>query len=722
MIPLRNCPCLLLLALAACAPTTPIQAPAPVTTRVRVDTVRIVDTVVPLPAVPDTALQAGRFDNGKMWTFEYPPLDYFREAYGFAPDSAWFVRARLGTLRLPNCTASFVSGQGLVLTNHHCAREHAVAVARSGETPLDSGFYAATLNDERRVPDLYVDQLIALEELTAAVDTVAAEGREAALEALGEQVKQRHGGDSAGIVVETIQLWNGARVWAYVFRRFDDVRLVMVPELQAAFFGGDPDNFTYPRYDLDMSFLRVYENGAPYRPEVHFTWSTAGAAAGDAVFVIGNPGSTNRLQTVAHLEFRRDVSDPALVGFLRSRIAELVAFAQAEPAAAESVDIRNTIFSLSNSEKAQAGMLNGLRDPVILARRRDGERRFHQAIRAKPELARQYGDLFDRMTAVQVEKRKFAAPSAAFTALGAPDWESAVLLRGVYALQYLGARGSGAGQQALDGLREALAGVAAQPPAMQERLLAARLADLRRYLGDTSAVVRQVLGGQTPETKARAVVSQSLLADSARAAQAVEAGSVPESDPGLQIARALLTGYFGFQQGYGRLAEEEEAIALDIGRARFAVYGTSEPPDATFSLRIADGVVQGYRYNGTEAPIYTTFYGMLDRYKSFGDGSPWDLPPRFRRLPAAFDLGTPLDFIATADIIGGNSGSPVVNRNLELVGLAFDGNIESLPGDYIFLPEKNRMIAVDARGILETLEDVYGARRLVGELRGAGRR
>jgi hypothetical protein len=519
-------------------------------------------------------------------------------------------------------------------------------------------------------------------------------------------------------VVETIQLWNGARVWAYVFRRFDDVRLVMVPELQAAFFGGDPDNFTYPRYDLDMSFLRVYVNDAPYRPQVHFNWSTAGASAGDAVFVIGNPGSTNRLQTVAQLGFRRDVADPALVEFFRSRIAELEAFARAEPAAAEAIDIRNIIFSLSNSEKAQSGMLSGLRDPVIMARRADSERRFQEAIRAKPDLARQYGDLFDRMAAVQNEKRRFAGPIAAFTAVGAPDWESAVLMRGVFALQYLGARRSNAGQEALDQLRNSLAEVASQPPAMQERLLAARLRDVSRHLGDSSAAARQILGGLTPEARAKAVVSQSLLADSGRAAQAVEAGSVPESDPGLQVARALLTAYFGFQQGLSRLSQEEGAIALDIGRARFAVYGTTEPPDATFSLRIADGVVQGYRYNGTEAPIFTTFYGMLDRYRSFGQGSAWDLPPRFRRPPAAFDLGTPLDFIATADIIGGNSGSPVVNRNLELVGLAFDGNIESLPGDYIFLPEKNRMIAVDARGILEALEDLYGARRLVAELRG----
>jgi hypothetical protein len=267
-------------------------------------------------------------------------------------------------------------------------------------------------------------------------------------------------------------------------------------------------------------------------------------------------------------------------------------------------------------------------------------------------------------------------------------------------------------------LRQNFAGVKQQAGEIQERLLAARLADLSRSLGDTSAVVRQALSGLTPETRARAVLSQSVLADSAAAAAALDGGTLTDTDPGMQLARALLTAYFGFQQGFGPLTQEEETIALDIGRARFAIYGTSEPPDATFSLRIADGVVLGYRYNGTEAPVHTTFHGMLDRYRSFGAGSAWDLPPRFRRPPAAFDLGTPLNFIATADIIGGNSGSPVVNRNLELVGLAFDGNIESLPGDYIFLPEKNRTVSVDVRGMLEALEDIYGARRLVAELRG----
>jgi hypothetical protein len=700
---------------AACAPSAPSQAPAPV---VRVDTVRIVDTVAAGPAVPDTALRAGRFDIGKMWTFEYPPLDYFREAYGFAPDSAWFRTARLGALRLPNCTASFVSADGLVLTNHHCARESAVAVGRPGEAPMDSGFYAVTLADERRVPELYLDQLIAIEDITAALDTVADDAREAAAEAVTAAIAERQGGEAAGIVVETVSLWNGAKTSAYVFRRFDDVRVVMVPELQLGFFGGDPDNFTYPRYALDMSFLRVYVDGKPYRPEVFFRWSVAGVQEGDPIFVIGNPGSTNRLQTVAQLEYRRDIGDRALVDFLTSRRQAMQDYRQAFPAQADSIDIVNKIFSLSNSEKAYGGMLRGLQDPVIMARRADAEATFQAALAKDPALQTRYGSLIGHMAELQARKRTFAADAYAWAAFGAPDWTSAVTLRGIWAAQYLNARRGGAPAEALTGLVEQFKAVGHQPPGLQERLLAARLADLRRAYGDTAAVVRGILAGATPEERARAIIGQSAIADSAKAGAALDADTLSETDPAVALATALLPQFFTYQQGFGTVSQEEAAVALELGRAHFAVYGTTKPPDATFSLRIADGMVKGYDYNGTRAPVFTTFYGMYDRFRSFPGVPDWQLPARWVTPSPNFDLGTPLNFVATADIIGGNSGSPALNQKLELVGLVFDGNVESLPGDYIYLPEKNRTVAVDARGILEALRDVYGATRLVTELTG----
>jgi hypothetical protein len=704
-----------LIAATACSGgAPPAQAPAPMA--VRVDTVRLVDTVAPKPNVPDTALQAGRFDNGKMWTFEYPPIDYFRETYGFAPDSTWFRTARLGALRLPNCTASFVSSTGLVLTNHHCARESVVKVTRPGEKLQDDGFYATTLADERPVEGLYADQLIDIRDVTAQLDTVPGARRDAAKDSISDRIARQFGGDSAGIVVEMVDLWNGARTSAYVFHRFKDLRLVMTPEIQIGFFGGDPDNFTYPRYDLDMSFFRVYVDGKPYHPDVYFRWSQTGIADGEPVFVIGNPGSTSRLQTVAQLEYRRDVSDRALLAFLTSRIAALRSFAEANPAQADSIDIRNRIFDLSNSEKDYAGMLRGLEDPVIMARRADAERKFQAAIDSSPRLKQRYGDLIARMAAVEQQKRAYAADVVALTALGAPSWTGAVLMRGIFAFQYLNAKKGGAPQETLTQILDRIKSVEQEPVGLQERFVAARLADAERAWGDTSAVAGRLLAGATPDVRARDIVTHSALTDSAAAVAALEADSVQETDPAVVIAGMLLQRYLAYQRGYAPLNRQEDSIAQGIGRAHFDVYGTSDPPDATFSLRIADGIVKGYPYNGTEAPVHTTFYGMYNRYRSFGAGTAWDLPPRWKTPPARLDLGTALDFVNTADIIGGNSGSPVLDRQLQLVGLIFDGNIESLPGDYIYLPEKNRAVAVDARGIMGALRDVYGAKRLVEEL------
>jgi hypothetical protein len=319
-------------------------------------------------------VQAGRFDNGKMWTFEAPPADYFQEAYGIEADAAWFERARLGSLRVPGCSASFVSSEGLVMTNHHCARGSISQVAGPGESFLDDGFYAATRDQERRIEDYHADQLVEIRDVTDRVnEAVAAAGddpqaraqaRESAVGAVEEEVLGEYGGENGGHVVEVISLYNGGRTSAYVFRRFEDVRLVFAPELQIGFFGGDPDNFTYPRYNLDMSFYRIYEGGDPYRPEVFFPFSSEGVSEGDVVFVIGNPGSTSRLQTVAELEFRRDVSDKAVLDFIDSRVEVLGEFIAAEPEVAEELDLRNSYFSLANSQKAYGGQIKGL--PISL--------------------------------------------------------------------------------------------------------------------------------------------------------------------------------------------------------------------------------------------------------------------------------------------------------------------------------------------------------------------
>ena len=702
-------------------PAPPVQAEAP----------------APPPA-PEVAgldtVRAGRFDNGRMWTFENPPSDYLRQVYGIDADSVWFRRARLGALRIPGCSASFVSGDGLVLTNHHCAREHISAVSREGESLLDDGFYAEGLDEERAIEEFEADRLIAIRDVTAEMDAALeginepqarSQARESAEEEIAARISEEFGGEDAGFEVEMVSLYNGGRTSAYIFRRYTDVRMVMAPELSVGYFGGDPDNFTYPRYALDFSFLRVYEDGDPLdTSENFFRWSETGVESGGAVFMIGNPGSTSRIQTVAELEFRRDISDKGLLAFVNNRINALEAFYDMDPEAGEAMDLRNTIFSLINTQEAYGGILRGLHDPVILAKRRDQERAFQEALEADPELAEEYGGLIARMAELQDRKAEVAGGFGSFLAFASPDYESAVLSRALFAFQYANGSRAGAPAEALEGVMETLREVPDQPAALQELLLAARLRDIEASYGADSPLASSVLGGRSPEDVAASVVAESVLSDSARAVEAVPGGGVGMGDPAMQLLGALISGIGPFQQALGPISAEEEQIAAALGRARFEIYGTDVPPDATFSLRISDGVVSEYEYNGTFAPVVTTFYGLYDRHYSHvsggtGDGE-WDLPERWLDPPGDPDLATPMNFVSTNDIIGGNSGSPLVNADLELVGLAFDSNTEGLSGEYIFLTDRARAVSVDVRGILEALEEVYLAERIVEELRSGG--
>ncbi len=718
---------LALLSLTACAGSSgpePMPAPAP-SPGVQPETRAPVVTESPaLDPALDT-VRAGAFDNGKMWTFEYPPLDYLRNTYGFSADEEWFRKAHLGALRIPGCTASFVSPNGLVMTNHHCARESIEQVSRDGEDLVADGFYASSLEEERPIEDYWADQLIDIRDVTDRVydaleglegTEVRAQAREAVQEEIVQEITDEFGGEDGGYNVEMVELYAGGRYSVYIFRRYTDLRLVLSPELQIAYFGGDWDNFTYPRYDLDMSFYRVYdENGEPLRTDNYFLFDPQGVADGDLVFVIGNPGTTTRLQTVAQLEFRRDVEDQAILDLLRSRTPALQEYAASHPEEAREMDLRNTIFGFLNFEKSQTGGVAGLHDPIIMAKRRDHERNFQTAIEADPALREEYGGLITRMAEIQEMKRERAPQLSSFIALGHPSLGSATLGRALTATQYLNASAAGAPQETLDQIRDALL-ESSQPREIDEAQMINRFRDIVGYYGEDDPFVEELLEGRTPEGLTAVIMETSVLADSASVAQALQEGTLTPTDPAVRVAQVMIP-QIGMAQQVGVSAGQEEAeIASALGRANFAVYGTDVPPDATFSLRIADGVVADYEYNGTVAPVNTTFYGLYDHFYSYGAGSDWDLPERWVDIPEGLDLSTPLNFVSTADIIGGNSGSPVIDRNHRVVGLIFDGNIESLPGDYIYLPERNRAVAVDGRGILEALDVVYEADRLVLEV------
>ncbi len=653
----------------------------------------------------------GRFDFGRMWTYEYAPSEYFSETYGFEADAAWFDRVRLSVLRVPGCSASFVSPHGLVATNHHCVRGRIPSVQREGESLLDDGFYAANLAEERRIPGYYADRLIAAvdvsDEVLAAMDEAGPEARRearsGAIAAVQERLRREHGDE---VHVEVRPLYHGGRYSAYVFRRFTDVRLVAAVELAIGFFGGDPDNFTYPRYALDFAFLRVYdEDGEPFASDQHLGWSLDGVSEGSAVFVVGNPGPTSRLLTMAQLEFMRDVVTPVTVRVLGDRLAAMRAFYETHPEVGEAMNLRNTMFSFSNSLKAYSGRLDALRTPEIMARKRLAEEAFTDSIQADRDLRERYGDLLQRIAEVQAGKRALADRYGAFRLVTSSIGSPALVRRGLVAAELIAARQAG-DPAVVDSLRERLVSIPDLPPDLERAMLALQLGDIRRYM--------EALGPPADEVAAR-LLDESALADREGTGRAVEEGALAE-DLGVRFAAEMLPLLREFRQEWSRLAEREDELEAELGRARFAVFGTAVPPDATSSPRITDGVVVPYEYNGTRAPVYTTFYGVYDHYHSYGADSDWSLPEDWLPPPPELTLETPLNFISTADTYGGNSGSPAVTPDLEMVGLNFDRNIEGLSRDFIYLPERGRNIMVDVRAITEALDDVYDADRIVEEL------
>ncbi len=669
-------------------------------------------------------IRAGRFDMGKMWTFENAPERYFSETYGFNADEKWFQGARLAALRVPGCSAAFVSPFGLVVTNHHCIRGAVSRVAREDERLLDTGFYAGTLEEERPIPDYYVDQLIdaqdVSDEIFRATDQAADDAdrqriRQEVIGEIRERLASGHEGGEGTVRVEVTALYNGGRYSAYTYRRYTDVRLVAAAELQLGFFGGDGDNFTYPRYALDFGFLRVYgSDGEPLSSDHWFNWSQDGVEEGDVVFVIGNPGPTNRLNTMAQLEFQRDVSVPAATSFLGTRLAAMKTFYEENRTLGEEMGMRNRMFGLSNSLKANTGRLEALNDPIIMTRKADGERLFREALEGNPELETRFGHLLERVAEIQVSKRELAGEFGAFHSLGGSS-DASILRRAFAADNYLRAREAGAPADTLDTLRDRILELGDEPESLEEALLAERLQDFLHYLGPDHPVTRAAMDGRSVEGAVSYMRAQSPLSTRERTEAALSRGAMDDGDPVLSLVREVLPVYRDFITRYNPLVDEERELAAELGRARYAVYGADVPPDASRSPRITDGVVLPYEYNGTKAPVYTTFFGMYDHFHSYGRNTDWNLPNRWVTPHPELDLSTPLNFISTADTYGGNSGSPAVTPQLEIVGLNFDRNIEGLSRDFILLPERGRNIMVDVRAIREAMDKVYDADRIVQE-------
>ncbi len=695
----------------------------PPTTEETVATPRPKLELTPFPAGYDT-VRARRFDGGKMWTFEHPPIDYFEQAYGFRPDTTWFEEVRLAALRFSSyCSASFVSPNGLVMTNHHCGRE---SVTEVDPGLLDEGFYASAMEEERKVKDLYVDQLIALKDVTGEIydlpatlvtDEERADARRRNAEALEKRMTDEVKAQDSTLYVQVVELYNGGKYSAYTYRRYDDVRLVMAPELQIGYFGGDPDNFTYPRFNLDMTFFRVYgPDGKPLHTEHYFPWQTGGAAKGEAVFVVGNPGSTSRLSTVSQLEYERDYNLPQSLAVLESRAKILYDYISGHPEEADAYDLRNPYFSISNSLKAQRGQLEGLRDPYLIARRAAGERDLQMVVAETDSLREQYGKVWEQIAQLQKSKRATAEQARALKYFSNPNLSSHVLTRALYGYVYTLMRQRNFPPDQIEEVRTDALKITSWPPDVEKAFITARLRELLEVLGPLDPTMKRILGERSPEEVAGELVDSTALMDSTAFRTLLDEGFLRSGDPAARVIEAIAPLYFTLNQQLQSFENREKALNAKLALVRFAVYGLSVPPDATFSLRLADGLVKGYPYNGTKAPPYTTFFGMFDRHFSFSGRREWALPEYWLNPPQTFDPSTPVDLVTTNDITGGNSGSPLINRAREIVGLIFDGNIESLPNEYIYTDEAARAVAVDARGILEALDEIYDADRIVLEL------
>jgi hypothetical protein len=667
-------------------------------------------------------VHAGQYDTGKMWTFDFPPVEYFTKTYDFTPGKEWFEKARLSALRLPNCTASFVSEDGLVMTNHHCARTALDSVNREGEQLMEHGFYAATLEEERKASGIYVDQLLIIEDVTKEVqqafesgstDNAKIANRLARIQEIQEQYIEKYKtiAPQDSMIFKVISFYNGGRFSLYGHKRYTDVRLVYTPEEVLAYFGGDPDNFTYPRYDFDCAFFRVYENDKPLKTANFFRFSQNGAMEGDAVFVIGNPGTTNRLKTVAQLEYLRDTDYPANLNTNEGVNAIYSEYVKNHPEKKQ--EYQNIIFSTGNSQKAINGYLNGLRDPVFMAKKKDFEKKFKEALLIKADFKTKYGNIWNEIA-------KYQSELAAIT----PEL-NALKLHGRYFSKYLSLSADLIDTAYLStGVLSESAEKKFFPKNfnvdLEKQLLAFRLKTIRGALQGKNKSFDKLLSGRTPEQAAEQIVLNSLLASKEKTKSFLAQPSnsiLTSSDPLITFILTTKERSMEIQRRYNDVNEKLQASVQLLGKAMYETYGTQIPPDATFSLRIADGTVKVYEYNGTIAPPVTTFYGMYDRYYSFGKQNPWKLPERWINPPASFKINTPINFISTNDIIGGNSGSPLINKDLQVVGLAFDGNIESLSGNFIFDNSKNRTVSVHTSGILEILEQIYKADRIVKELR-----
>jgi hypothetical protein len=690
---------------------------------------RAVAFLLSLSILLSLPVAAVRADEG-MWTFDNPPLKQWKERYNFEPTKEWLDHVRLSSARLQDGgSGSFVSPNGLVMTNQHVAGGQLAKLSTKERDLVKDGFYARTHAEELKCPDLEINVLVSYEDVTkrvqgavkaGATDKEANEQRKAAMAAV-----EKESTDQTKLKSDVVTLYAGGEYWVYRYKKYTDVRLVFAPEEQIAFFGGDYDNFTYPRYNLDVTFLRVYENDQPAKTEHYFKWSAKGPADGEFVVLSGNPGSTNRLLTNAQLQFQRDLGNPLQMQVWSSRRTALNRYSAlgAEQMRRSGSGRRSLENSIKRLESQQAGLLNAR----LYGKKEAEEKALRDAIAAKPEWQKAYSPAWDQVGTAYGALPKYAK-RIAFTTIAAPSRLGSLASTLVRYSEEIRKPNATRFDEFRDGRLEALKVNLFSPapiyPDLEEAALAAWLEEAQKTLGNDDPFVRAALAGATPAEVAKQVVNGTKLTDVAFRKSLFEGGAdavAKSDDPMIALARRIDPVYRELHAW-----NEENILSVDasagqrIAAARFAVYGKTVSPDATFTLRLSYGRATGYSEDTTLVPFRTTFYGLYDRAEGFGERPPYDLPARYREGRAKLDLSTPFNFVYTADTIGGNSGSPVINRNAEVVGLNFDSNIQKLPNRYVYVDEEEggRAVAVHSMAIIEALRKLYGAEKLADEITG----
>ena len=679
-----------------------------------------------LPFALLLALAPAAFAAEGMWTLDNLPREAMAKAHGFRPDQAWLDRAMRSAARLAGgCSGSFVSGTGLVLTNHHCVIDCVQNLSSAEHDYVNDGFLAAKREDEKQCPGMEINRLEAVTDVTERIQTatLGLTGKAYNDAKKAEQTKiesECAGKDSTGTRCDIVELYQGGVQHVYRYARFQDVRLAFAPEYATGFFGGDPDNFNFPRFNLDMALLRVYADGKPIAPKDFFPIDPEGADDGELVMTLGHPGTTQRLLTVSQLESQRDAVLPFRLMFAHEFRGMLLRYSAENE---ENARIAQTDLTMvENGIKARTGQFEALLAPEVMQDKRDAEQDLRDWVAAEPARREKYGDPWmdiaeaqgvyrDLYVGLTLVERGLAFQSHQI------DWARTLVRGGAERAKPDAQRLREFAEAGLPAVKATLLAETPMYPAYEKMKLAWSLSKLREKLGVDDAFVRSLLGKKSPEALAAEIVDGSKLGDAKVRAALWEGGAdavARSDDPAIVLARKIDAQGRNLRARYETEVEAiEKRGAEQLAQARFALKGTSVYPDATFSLRLSYGTIRGWNEKGTPVAPFTDVAGLFGRATDF---DPFKLAPRWVAARDKLDPATRFNQVSTNDIIGGNSGSPLIDAKARVVGLAFDGNIRMLGGAFFYDEAVNRTVSVHPAAMLAALRTVYGANALVEEL------